>query len=102
MNKSIYLTGQIFGRLVVIKRVENDKWRHCRWLCLCSCGDKKKIIVTSNDLKRGHAKSCGCLQKEKVTKHGYCKTGFYRSWRDRFNDALTITINIGEIMVVAE
>jgi len=76
------LIGQKFGRLKVLKRVENNKWGHICWLCQCDCSDKKKIIVSSNNLRRDHTKSCGCLQKEKVTKHGYCKTGFYRSWRD--------------------
>jgi len=32
VSKLIDLTGKKFGRLVVIKRVENDKWGHHKWL----------------------------------------------------------------------
>ena len=57
------LTGQIFGRLTVIKRVDDyisPKGQHkVRWLCECKCGNKK--IVTSGDLTSGNTQSCGCL-----------------------------------------
>jgi len=81
--KVIDLTGERFGRLTVIKRVDNDKWGHHRWLCLCNCGDK--TVSLGNDLKRGYIKSCGCFNREIHTKHGYTKnknkTGFYQSWQ---------------------
>lgn len=84
----IDLTGQKFGRLVVIKRVENDKYGNHRWLCQCDC--KHEVIVLGFNLKTGHTKSCGCLQKEKTiersTKHGHKKNGKptreYKSWAD--------------------
>jgi hypothetical protein len=62
MGKFIDLTGQKFGRLIVIKRVENNNSNRPRWLCKCICG--KYTIVDSNHLKSNHTKSCGCLQKE--------------------------------------
>ena len=40
-NKVKDLTGQRFGRLIVIKRV-NDKRQGTFWLCKCDCGNKKK------------------------------------------------------------
>ena len=61
-RKAIDLTGQIFDRLTVIKRVENAKDGHARWLCKCQCGNE--IIVTSNKLRGKTTKSCGCLNKE--------------------------------------
>ena len=61
MPKLIDLTGEKFGRLVVVKRVENGKWGHIRYLCLCDCGKEK--IVLSNHLKSGDTKSCGCLSR---------------------------------------
>ena len=71
MGKFIDLTGQKFGRLTVIKRVENKGKETC-WLCKCDCGNE--IIVQSNNLKSGNSKSCGCLNKEhllkSITKHG--------------------------------
>lgn len=56
------LVGQIFGRLTVIERAENANDGHARWLCECECG--KTTIVNSNVLKKGHTKSCGCLNRE--------------------------------------
>ena len=51
-----------FGRLTVIKRVENYEDGRTAWLCLCDCGNTKK--VSTNNLKRGNVKSCGCLRRE--------------------------------------
>jgi len=58
----IDLIGQQFGRLTVIKRVKQDKWRDSIWLCECNCGNKKE--VTGVHLKSGRTQSCGCLQTE--------------------------------------
>lgn len=64
------LTGQIFGRLTVIKySPEQSKINKKRtYLCQCSCGKLK--YVRGYCLKSGHTKSCGCLQKEKVKEIG--------------------------------
>jgi len=82
MRRFIDLTGQRFGRLLVIKQVGKSKTGGPLWLCQCICG--KEIIVQSSNLKNGHTKSCGCLQKEIVTKHGYnkkgAKTRIYSIW----------------------
>ena len=63
-RKAIDLTGQQFGRLTVIKRVANSADGHARWLCQCSCEAHNLIEVSSNVLKKGNAKSCGCLNRE--------------------------------------
>jgi hypothetical protein len=69
MNKPSYnfkdLTNKTFGRLKVLKRVENDSFGKSRWLCQCECGNKK--IITACSLGR-RTKSCGCLHKEKLSK----------------------------------
>jgi hypothetical protein len=89
MSKFIDLTRQKFGRLEVLKRVENNKQNKPQWLCQCNCGNKS--IVSGGNLKNGSVRSCGCLQKEKViinninkTIHSHCRnrksTGFYNSW----------------------
>lgn len=75
----IDLIGKEFGRLVVVKRMDNDKWGNLRWLCKCNCGKEKNIH--GSNLKSGDTKSCGCLYKEKVIKHGYSKTKTYKSWQ---------------------
>jgi hypothetical protein len=66
LGKFIDLTGQRFGRLVVIKKAKNINQRTA-WLCKCDC-NKKSIMVNGKELKNGHTKSCGCLRKDLVTK----------------------------------
>ena len=60
------LTGQRFGRLVVIKPTERRTSGSIVWLCECDCGNKVEVI--SSSLTTGHTKSCGCLHKEVVAK----------------------------------
>ncbi len=83
MSKLIVLTKQKFGRLRVLKWTGKDKWGKSLWLCRCDCGKEK--IILGRHLKSGDTQSCGCLQKEKVTKHGHNKRGkitrTYRSWQ---------------------
>lgn len=61
LKKRKDMTGEKFGRLLVLEMIYNDKHRaFCK--CICECG-KEKIVLASN-LKRGTTKSCGCLEKE--------------------------------------
>ena len=62
MAKFIDLTGQRFGRLMVISRSPNRKNWRAMWLCQCDCGKKK--IIRADNLRRGLTKSCGCLVGE--------------------------------------
>ncbi len=78
MGAFIDLTGQRFGRLVVISRAETDNFGKIYWLCCCDCG--KKVVVRGNQLRRGWTRSCGCLQIERSKKHGQHKTRIYRIW----------------------
>ena len=55
------LTGQRFGKLVVIKREGNAKQGSALWKCECDCGGK--TITQSTYLRNGTTKSCGCLKK---------------------------------------
>lgn len=81
MNKVEDLSGERFGRLLVLERKENDKTNHSQWLCKCDCG---KIIITRGcRLIEGTVKSCGCLKREKHPlniKHNKYKTRVYRIW----------------------
>jgi hypothetical protein len=66
MSKIIDLVGQKFGKLTVIKQYKEYKGkdRHTYWVCKCSCGNEKDVIVSSDKLKNGNTKSCGCYIKE--------------------------------------
>ena len=57
------LTGQRFGKLIVLDRV-GTKNKNTTWLCQCDCGNK--VIVRKDHLKSGNTQSCGCLNQEKV------------------------------------
>lgn len=59
MSKCKDLSGERFGRLIVVKRLENNKRGNAQWLCHCDCGND--TVVTTVNLCRGHVKSCGCL-----------------------------------------
>ena len=61
----IDLTGQTFGRLTVISKAENlnGKWA---WNCICSCGNE--VVVRGDNLRNGMTQSCGCLNRNIVTK----------------------------------
>lgn len=72
------LTGRQFERLFVIQRMSSNKWGKSRWLCECDCGNKK--IICGSSLKSGSTKSCGCLLKQLMTRHGHRQTKIYRVW----------------------
>ena len=67
MPKPIDLTGKRFGRLVVIQRATNSKEGRTRWLCKCDCGNER--IILGKSLRNGRTQSCGCLNKEIVSKN---------------------------------
>lgn len=78
MGKFIDLTGKRFGRLIVIKRVENNFFGVLYWLCKCDCGNFK--IIRGNNLKSGKTQSCGCLQKEKAKNIGENKRKYKKEY----------------------
>lgn len=86
MSKFIDRTGQKFGRLTLIERVENNKFNQVQWKCRCDCG--KEVIVKAYSLTTGQTKSCGCLKKEQnyiniaKVKHNMTNTRLYNIWRD--------------------
>lgn len=91
MPKLIDLTGQRFGRLVVIERADNSADGRARWLCGCDCGQSKTVL--GEHLKKGRTKSCGCAKSEssskRFKKHGGRNSKLYRIWsnmKDRCNN----------------
>lgn len=78
------LTGQRFGRLVVIAESERSRYRKRRWLCRCDCGGE--TTTDTNKLKSGSTRSCGCLRDEAAAgrqyKHGGKGTRLYNIWKN--------------------
>lgn len=58
--------NQRFGRLVVIRLLNFDKFGNRRVLCICDCGKEK--MATLARLKKGDTKSCGCLKIENANR----------------------------------
>lgn len=84
--RAIDITGQTFGRLVAIERVENSKKGEARFRFKCQCGGN--TISLGKDVRNGHTKSCGCLDRESTSGraternriHGMTNTPEFRSW----------------------
>lgn len=76
------LTGQRFGKYLVIERVPHAKGVPVTWLCKCDCGIVREVVST--ELLRGGAKSCGCGKSEFISeskkKHGGKGTRLYIVW----------------------
>ena len=89
MPKKIDLTGQPFGRLIVIREYGRSKDGQIMWLCRClgkngdDCG--KEVVVRSRDLRRGNTKSCGCMGREQIASlnktHGCAQKTWYAVYR---------------------
>lgn len=87
MGKLIDLTGQRFGRLLVIERTDNQVSQsgnvRTMWNCQCDCG--KTTVVDAYNLRKGYTNSCGCLHNEIASAcfktHGLSSTKLYNVWR---------------------
>ncbi len=83
MSKKIDLIGKSFERLTVIDLFDKDRDHNLKWLCLCKCNNE--IIVLGCNLRSGHTKSCGCLQKNMASManitHGHSQNDkTYKTW----------------------
>lgn len=81
MGQKIDLTGQVFGRLTVLKDTgKRNLSKRIIYLCECECGNQ--VEVDRLNLRQGSTKSCGCLKIEKLTKHSLSNSKLYRIWAD--------------------
>ena len=84
MGRFIDLTGQRFGRLVVISRAPyNSRSNKVMWRCLCDCGNTSDVIA--QELRGGTTNSCGCLHHEGLkqgyhTVHGHYYERLHHVW----------------------
>jgi len=70
LPRALDLTGQRFGRLVVLykdghKITSGGNSKVC-WKCRCDCG--KETRVSTGDLRSGSVKSCGCYAYDVITR----------------------------------
>lgn len=71
------LSGQTFGRWTVLRLDPSRKGPTC-FFCRCICGKEKS--VRSSALKKGLSRSCGCINVERLFKHGRATTKEYFAW----------------------
>ena len=77
------LTGQRFGKLVVVRESHKDRRGEWKWLCKCDCGNE--TIVYGSHLRNGDTVSCGCVMRNAKRTHGGSKTRLYSIWQHMKN-----------------
>ena len=78
-RKAVDMKDAVFGRLRVIRRVENQGDR-TSWECICECGNIK--ITTRNALQKGQIQSCGCLKSEMTFWTSEAKQALREAWAE--------------------
>lgn len=84
MSRRNELSGQRFGRLLVLARDSVNAHGNYCWHCRCDCG--QETIVAGGTLRSGKTRSCGCLRREtsgaRNLRHGHAgaKTSEYKTW----------------------
>jgi hypothetical protein len=73
----IDISGFRSGKLVAMSVTDKRTSTGCAiWLCKCDCGNSCEI--RGEYIKRGHTKSCGCINKP----HGMTDTKTWISWKE--------------------
>ncbi len=57
MSRFIDHTGEIFGKLTVLRRGASTRQASATWICRCACG--AEVTVTGGNLRGDRSRSCG-------------------------------------------
>lgn len=68
MNEITNILGMRFGRLIVSNKIHSSIGNKTYYLCICDCGNTKKIQKSA--LMAGKTQSCGCKKIEKQIRCG--------------------------------
>jgi len=71
--------GDKYGRYTVISTHKIEGTYHYHALCQCECGSNPRYVPLGG-MRNGEIKSCGCLHKERVTKHGCWNHPLFSVW----------------------
>lgn len=63
-TKPLDLVGRKFGRLLVVKLLNERRHGGSVFLCRCDCGNERKILGSSLVKKKQPTRSCGCLKND--------------------------------------
>ena len=80
MKHQPIVCGQEFDRLTVVSEIIPSHIRESLFFCRCSCGNS--VRVAASKLRSRSTKSCGCLKRERATRHGLYKSKAYEVWHD--------------------
>lgn len=84
MARRIDMTGERYGRLVVLEYHSTNRHGKALWSCRCDCGNEGVFI--GENLRSGRTTSCGCYNLERSIKvnttHGMTGTRLYECWLD--------------------
>lgn len=96
MPAPVNITGERYGRLLVLNRAPNrmrpseSRFGRTAWNTRCDCGALK--VATTHELRKGRTRSCGCLKFETTSAtgesnrtHGRTQTTEYRCWISMIN-----------------
>ena len=81
-RKLLDLKGQKFGKLTALRSTRRNGV--VAWECVCECGQSSTVYT--NNLRKGHTKSCGCVNvgaNHFRYKHGMTGTKEYNNIRTR-------------------
>jgi hypothetical protein len=66
MDKTRNMIGRRFGRLLIVSRAPNNRYRQSTWSCVCDCGNM--CVRPAGQLrqfeKKARGQSCGCWRNE--------------------------------------
>ncbi len=77
------LRNKKFGRWRVLEPAKGKTRGTRRWVCVCSCRKRSRLLVSTASLVSGRSTSCGCTSRN--AKHGHYRGGIespsHISWR---------------------
>lgn len=86
LTVAVDLAGKEYGRLTAIQPIRERKSGQIVWECKCECGNT--TFVRAACLTNGHTRSCGCLQRDVVSKD-------HLDWIGKKYGRLTIVKRVG-------
>lgn len=78
VNRISMESGMRIGRWTIIRSLGKVRGNE-RFECVCDCGKNGAPYRVS--LAAGKSLSCGCLQRERVTKHGLWRSSEFKIWQ---------------------
>lgn len=84
-------TGNTYGYLTVLYRVQQDRGKPTKWHCKCKCGNELDVLGCS--LRNGNTKSCGCYQQEQAALSNIKRSG--ESLVNKHFGSLTVLEDLG-------